>query len=193
GLRTVPEAPLRGGGRDRATPRSHCDLPQARRLCGRPGVHSRGLRVRERPRETERRLLERGGGREPVSGTLILIANHVRKFGRPVPVLHILDAVCDHANAAGVRRLGLTGTGFTMSDGFYQQELERRGLAVVLPVPEEQAEIHRIIYEELIIGNVAPASVAYFATIASNLAGRGAEAVLLACTELELGRYPYLP
>ena len=73
-----------------------------------------------------------------------------------------------------------------MSDGFYQQELERRGLAVVLPVPEEQAEIHRIIYEELIIGNVAPASVAYFATIASNLAGRGAEAVLLACTELEL-------
>jgi len=104
----------------------------------------------------------------------------------PVPVLHILDAVRDYAHVARVRRVGLTGTGFTMSDGFYQQELERRGLAVVLPAPEEQAEIHRMIYEELIVGNVVPASVARFATIASHLAGRGAEAVLLACTELEL-------
>ena len=104
----------------------------------------------------------------------------------PVPVLHILDAVRDYAHVARVRRVGLTGTGFTMSDGFYQQELERRGLAVVLPAPEEQAEIHRIIYEELIVGNVVQASVARFATIASHLAGRGAEAVLLACTELEL-------
>src|SRR5882724_302860 len=72
GRRTVPQAPLRGGGRDRATWGSHRDLSEARRLCGRPGVHGRGLRVRERPRETERRLLERGGGREPVSGALVL-------------------------------------------------------------------------------------------------------------------------
>lgn len=85
-----------------------------------------------------------------------------------------------------VRAVGLTGTGFTMSDGFYQRELDQRGLAVVLPAPEEQAEIHRIIYEELIVGTVVPTSVARFATIASHLAGRGAEAVLLACTELEL-------
>ena len=62
---------------------SHRDLSEARRVCGEAGAHGRGLRVRERSRETERRLLERGGGREPVSGTLILIANHVRKFGSP--------------------------------------------------------------------------------------------------------------
>ena len=108
------------------------------------------------------------------------------QIASPVPVLHILDAVAEQARAAGVRSVGLTGTGFTMADGFYAAGLESRGLAVVLPTADEQAAIHRIIYDELIRGEIVPASVAEFTAIAQGLVGRGADAVLLACTELEL-------
>lgn len=104
----------------------------------------------------------------------------------PIPVWSILDAVAEHARAVGIRRVGLTGTRFTMSDGFYAAGLEARGLGVVLPTEAEQAAIHRMIYEELIGGRVTPESVAQFTAIAEALVARGAEAVLLGCTELEL-------
>jgi aspartate racemase len=120
----------------------------------------------------------------------ILATNTMHKvlpqISSPVPVLHILDAVAEHARAAGVRAVGLTGTAFTMGDGFYAAGLQSRGLAVVLPTTAEQAAIHRIIYDELIRGEIVPASVAEFTTIAQGLVARGADAVLLACTELEL-------
>ncbi|HMA37840.1 MAG TPA: amino acid racemase [Chloroflexia bacterium] len=104
----------------------------------------------------------------------------------PLPIFSILDAVSTAAHQQGIRRVGLTGTGFTMGDGFYQAGLEARGLSVVLPSAPEQARIHRIIYDELITGQVTPAAVAEFQTIAARLGAQGAEAVLLACTELEL-------
>jgi len=104
----------------------------------------------------------------------------------PLPVLSILDAVSAVARERGIRHVGLTGTRFTMSDGFYQAGLESRGLAVLLPSPAEQAAIHHTIYEELIVGRVTPAAVAEFRATAQHLVDRGAEAVLLACTELEL-------
>jgi aspartate racemase len=104
----------------------------------------------------------------------------------PIPVLSILDAVSRHACKEGLERLGLTGTKFTMSDGFYSQGLEKRGLGVVLPSTEEQEAINKIIYYELIQGIVNPSSVQQFAEIVGKLADRGAEAVLLGCTELEL-------
>jgi aspartate racemase len=104
----------------------------------------------------------------------------------PLPVLSIFDAVAREAKRLGVTRLGLTGTRFTMADGFYARGLEARGLQVVVPEPAEQDEIHRSIYEELIAGRVLPASRARFGEIALALASRGADAVLLGCTELEL-------
>ncbi len=104
----------------------------------------------------------------------------------PIPVLSILDAVSRHACKEGLERLGLTGTKFTMSDGFYSQGLEQHALSVVLPRGEEQGTIDRIIYSELIRGIVNPSSVQQFAEIVGKLADRGAEAVLLGCTELEL-------
>ena len=120
----------------------------------------------------------------------VLATNTMHKvlpqISSPVPVLHILDAVAEHARAAGVRSVGLTGTGFNMGDGFYAAGLESRGLGVVLPTAGEQAVIHRIIYDELIRGEIVPASVAEFSAIGQGLVGRGADAVLLACTELEL-------
>lgn len=104
----------------------------------------------------------------------------------PVPVLSILDAVSRYARNKGIRKLGLTGTKFTMSEGFYSQGLEKHGLSVVIPSPEEQNTINKIIYDELIRGTVNPSSARQFAEIAEKLAKRGAEAVLLGCTELEL-------
>lgn len=104
----------------------------------------------------------------------------------PVPVLNILDVISRYARERGVRSVGLTGTAFTMSDGFYARGLEERGLRVVLPNPPQQERIHHIIYDELIAGRVEPASVGEFAEIASDLSLRGAGAILLGCTELGL-------
>jgi len=104
----------------------------------------------------------------------------------PIPFLSILHAVADGARARGFRRIGLTGTRFTMEDGFYARGLEERGLEVVLPPAAERAEIHRTIYDELTEGRVEPASVARFAGIARDLLAAGADCVLLGCTELPL-------
>ncbi len=120
----------------------------------------------------------------------LLAANTMHKVlgetNPPLPVLSIYDAVAREAKRSGRTRLGLTGTRFTMEDGFYARGLEARGLDVVVPAPAERAEIHRIIYEELIAGRVLPASRARFTEIAHALAARGADAVLLGCTELEI-------
>ncbi len=73
-----------------------------------------------------------------------------------------------------------------MSDGFYQAALEERDLDVVLPDPEDRETIHRIIYDELVTGLVTEESQEAFARIAVRLGEKGAEVVLLGCTELEL-------
>lgn len=104
----------------------------------------------------------------------------------PIPILSILDAVTSEARAKGIKSLGLTGTKFTMSDGFYTKSLEANGLGVIVPTAPDQEVIHRAIYEELIHGRVEPSSVKEFIAIAQGLSKRGADAVLLACTELEL-------
>ena len=101
-----------------------------------------------------------------------------------IPILHVLDAVCAYARRRGLSRLGLTGTKFTMEDGFYASGLKSRGMAVVLPDKDDRAEIHRIIYEELIAGRVERGSCERMSLICGDLARRGAEAVLLGCTEL---------
>jgi aspartate racemase len=104
----------------------------------------------------------------------------------PIPVLSILDAVSRCTKRQGIRCLGLTGTKFTMSDGFYAEGLETRGIAVVVPPPTDQDMIHRIIYEELIAGRVERSSGEAFSGVCRELSGRGAQAVLLGCTELGL-------
>ena len=104
----------------------------------------------------------------------------------PIPVLSILDAVTKYAQRTGIKSIGLTGTQFTMSDGFYAEGLERHGLSVLMPTPVQQEIIHRIIYGELIFGKINPDSIERFYQIAQDLSGKGADSILLACTELEL-------
>lgn len=120
----------------------------------------------------------------------LLAANTMHKvlpsITSPIPILTVFDVVARAARARKVTTLGLTGTRFTMSDGFYARALTERGLRTVLPTPADQDELHRIIYEELIRGRLLPASRARVTSIAQDLASRGAEAVILGCTELEL-------
>lgn len=121
---------------------------------------------------------------------LIISANTIHKvipglaFSRPL--LTVYDAVKRAADETGCRSLGLTGTSFTMADGFYRDALEERGLKVILPATADQDVIHQIIYGELVRGEVVPESVRKFGEIGERLIEAGAEKVLLGCTELEM-------
>ncbi|MFI5980284.1 aspartate/glutamate racemase family protein [Streptomyces sp. NPDC051555] len=104
----------------------------------------------------------------------------------PVPLLHIADATADAVRAAGLSRVGLLGTAFTMEQDFYRGRLAASGLDVLVPDPEGRALVHRVIYEELCLGVVREASRGAYRRVVGELVARGAEGVILGCTEIEL-------
>lgn len=103
-----------------------------------------------------------------------------------VPFLHILDGVAQSIHAQNKQCVGLLGTRFTMQDIFYKQGLEQRGIRTIVPDDDEQAEIHRIIFEELCVGKILPSSRDFYLQTIEKLAEQGAEAVILGCTEIGL-------
>lgn len=104
-----------------------------------------------------------------------------------IPLLHIADATGEALVRDGIRRVGLLGTAFTMEQPFYVDRLhERYALDVLVPEGRERSTVHRVIYEELCLGHVEPASRETFLTIIEGLATRGAEGVILGCTEIGL-------
>jgi aspartate racemase len=103
-----------------------------------------------------------------------------------VPLLHIGDTTAAAVLATGVRRVGLLGTGFTMSQPFYADRLAAHGLHVLVPTEEDQATVHRIIYEELCIGIVREESRDAYRQVIGRLVDAGAEGVIYGCTEIEL-------
>lgn len=104
-----------------------------------------------------------------------------------IPLLHIADATAQAIRAAGVAQVGLLGTRFTMEQAFYKDRLtDKHGLQVLVPPPEARDTVHRIIYEELCLGQVRDDSrQAYQATMAA-LVAQGAQAIILGCTEISL-------
>jgi aspartate racemase len=106
--------------------------------------------------------------------------------GVGLPLLHIGDTTAEAVTAAGVRRVGLLGTGFTMAQPFYADRLRASGLEVLLPSAEEQAVVHRIIYDELCLGVVREESREEYRRVIRALVGAGAEGVIYGCTEIEL-------
>jgi aspartate racemase len=105
----------------------------------------------------------------------------------PLPFLHIADPVGRAAARAGVRRVGLLGTAFTMEQGFMKDRFaQRHGLEVLVPGADDRAEVHRIIYDELCVGIVDGASRERYHRVIGALQARGAEAVVLGCTEISL-------
>jgi aspartate racemase len=104
-----------------------------------------------------------------------------------IPFLHIADATAQHIRAAGLTCVGLLGTRFTMEEDFYKGRLqERHGLEVLTPPAEERALVHRVIYEELVLGQINAASRAEYAGVCRGLAVRGAQGIILGCTEIGL-------
>ncbi|MDO6440985.1 aspartate/glutamate racemase family protein [Marinobacter sp. 2_MG-2023] len=103
-----------------------------------------------------------------------------------VPLLHIADATANALLKDGITSVGLLGTRFTMEQTFYRERLERQGISVIIPDDSERNAVHRIIYEELCQGVINPDSKAIYLDVVDSLATRGAQAVILGCTEIGL-------
>jgi len=104
-----------------------------------------------------------------------------------VPFLHIADATAARVKAAGVSRVGLLGTRFTMEESFYRGRLEsQHGFEVLVPPEDARALVHKVIYEELCLGQVREDSRRAFQAVVAGLVARGAEGVILGCTEIGL-------
>lgn len=134
------------------------------------------------------RQLERGGADLVMlaTNTMHRVYESIEK-AIDVPFLHIADPTGEASRAAGIERVGLLGTRYTMEQTFYTGRLrERYGLETVIPDEAERADVHRIIYDELCHGKVIDASRAVYQRVISSLAARGAQAVILGCTEITL-------
>jgi aspartate racemase len=103
-----------------------------------------------------------------------------------IPLLHIADATAKELLNDGITSVGLLGTQFTMEQAFYRERLEQKGITVIIPNDNERAVVHRIIYDELCQGIVNPESKAWYLDVVAALAARGAQAVILGCTEISL-------
>lgn len=103
-----------------------------------------------------------------------------------IPLLHIADATSRVLAQDGITRVGLLGTRFTMEQAFYRDRLEAAGIEVVIPDEAQRNTVHQVIYEELCRGEINPASREAYLDIVAALAERGAQAVILGCTEIGL-------
>lgn len=103
-----------------------------------------------------------------------------------IPLLHIADPTAAAIKAAGLTRIGLLGTRFTMEQDFYRKRLESHGLEVLIPGEEDRAVVHSVIYDELCLGTVREESRKKYLDIIDRLVGNGAQAIILGCTEISL-------
>jgi aspartate racemase len=124
---------------------------------------------------------------------LVLCTNTMHKVaeevaaGAGIPLVHIADATAEAVRAAGLRRVGLLATAYTMEGEFYVGRLrDRHGLEVVVPEAADRRVVHGVIYDELCVGVVRDESREEYRRIMAALAARGAEGILLGCTEIDL-------
>jgi amino-acid racemase len=104
-----------------------------------------------------------------------------------IPFLHIADATAQRVLASGIRIVGLLGTRFTMEEEFYKGRLSKTyGLNVIVPDAQEREVIHRVIYDELVLGKIEPSSKAQYVEIIEQMIRQGAEGIILGCTEIGL-------
>jgi aspartate racemase len=119
------------------------------------------------------------------TNTMHLVADAI-EAAISIPFLHIADTTAAAVRAADVGRVGLLGTAFTMEQAFYRDRLASHGLDVVVPEAADRALVHRIIYDELVHGVVTEASREAYRGVIARLVDRGAQGVILGCTEIEL-------
>ena len=104
-----------------------------------------------------------------------------------IPFLHIAEATGMEIVSKGIKKVALLGTKFTMEKDFYKEVLSNQfGIEVIIPTDEEREQVHQIIYGELVQGEIKDSSREVYKTIIKNLENRGAEGVILGCTEIPL-------
>lgn len=123
---------------------------------------------------------------------LVLATNTMHKVSDEIqdaagiPLLHIADATAASVSAAGIDRIGLMATAFTMEQDFYTGRLRTSGIDCVVPTANVRAGIHQIIYDELCHGITTDTSRAFFRSAMSELVASGAQAIVFGCTEIGL-------
>lgn len=123
---------------------------------------------------------------------LVLCTNTMHKVAEPIeraisiPFLHIADTTATAIRLEGLTRVGLLGTAFTMEQSFYRERLASHGVEAVVPNEADRADVHRIIFEELVVGVVSDASRERYRQIVARLVAERAEGIILGCTEIEL-------
>jgi aspartate racemase len=131
--------------------------------------------------------LERAGAE-----LLVLCTNTMHKVAdaitsaTSIPFLHIADVAAAAVIGADLDRVGLLATGYTMEQQFLRERLESHGFSVIVPDAADRAEVHRIIYDELVLGQVTEESRGIYREVIRGLVGAGAEGIVLGCTEIEL-------
>jgi aspartate racemase len=103
-----------------------------------------------------------------------------------VPFIHLADTTAQAVRAHGLTRVGLLGTRYALEEDFYRGRIEAHGLSVLVPDEADRADVHRVIYEELVQGVVREESRRLFVAVIDRLRARGAEGVIAGCTEIEL-------
>lgn len=132
--------------------------------------------------------LEKGG-----ADFVVICTNTMHKMAEEVaqsihiPLLHIADAAALQIKVRGMHKIGLLGTRFTMEEGFYKDRLaQSHGLEIFIPSAADREIVHRVIYEELVLGKINPTSKAEYLRIIDTLRRQGAEGIILGCTEIGL-------
>lgn len=103
-----------------------------------------------------------------------------------IPLLHLADVTARAVRAAGLDRVGMLGTRFTMQQPFMRERIALHGLEVLVPNDDDQAVVHRVIYDELVLGVVSDVSREAYLEIIARLVAEGAQGIVLGCTEIEL-------
>lgn len=119
------------------------------------------------------------------TNTMHLVADRITD-AVGIPFLHIADAAGAAVTAAGLSTVGLLGTAFTMEKPFYAEKLAAHGIRTVVPDAEDRRAVHAVIYDELVHGVVRDESRKQYVEVIDRLVARGAEGVILGCTEIEL-------
>ncbi|HWU77879.1 MAG TPA: aspartate/glutamate racemase family protein [Rhodanobacter sp.] len=126
------------------------------------------------------------------AGVLLICANTMHIVAPAIvaavqiPLLHVVDSTAAAVRQAGVRRVGLLGTRFTMEQPFYVERLRQQGLDVLLPDADDRVLVHRVIYEELCRGQLLASSRDDYRRVMAALVAQGAEGIILGCTEIAL-------
>ena len=132
--------------------------------------------------------LERGGADFIVlcTNTMHKVAGEIQAAVK-IPLLHIADPTAQQVKEAGIREIGLLGTRFTMEEEFYKDRISQKyGLHVHIPNAQEREVIHRVIYDELVVGEISQASKEKYIGIIERMVHQGIEGLILGCTEIGL-------